>query len=142
MKMVFSFLLTLSVFFIACDDDSSGLVPVCGDFANVSTDLYDSATFEGIGIENASISEDCLLITVSGSGCDGSTWETTLYDSGAIAESFPVQRFLKLNLINGEFCDAVFLKDYEFDIRTLRAQNENTIILNLEGWEGSLLYEY
>ena len=59
-----------------------------------------------------------------------------------IAESFPPQRYLKLNLYNNEVCLAVFTKEESFDLTALRVEGTNEVLLNFEGFEESVLYTY
>ena len=81
-----------------------------------------------------------MILTIQSSGCDGSDWVIKLIDSGAIAESYPVQRFGKIALENEELCDAIVSREYSIDISSLRVEDQ--LYLNLEGWEGQLHYKF
>lgn len=115
----------------------------CGYEAVIDADLYEnlqSAEFQAI---HAEIFDDCLSIEIGASGCDGSTWEFKLVDSGAVAESLPEQRFLKLQPINTELCDAFFERTISFDLTPLRIDNSvNEVVLHVDGFEGTLSYRY
>ncbi|GAB1857326.1 hypothetical protein MHTCC0001_21620 [Flavobacteriaceae bacterium MHTCC 0001] len=79
---------------------------------------------------------------VGASGCDGSTWTFKLVDSGSVAESLPVQRLLKLEFKNQEDCSAVFKRRLSFNLEPLQIKGNNTIILNLDGWDNTVTYSY
>ncbi|WP_353778212.1 hypothetical protein [Winogradskyella sp. 3972H.M.0a.05] len=125
-----------------CDDDDIIFFDDCDLITLIDNDVYTNGETAFFSIEDASISENCLRLSISSSGCDGSSWEFTLVDSGDIAESDPVQRFLRLKLVNPEACLAVFTRDISFDISNLQVENEMEVLLNVEGWNENLLYEY
>ncbi|MEQ8627567.1 hypothetical protein [Ekhidna sp.] len=114
------------------NDQSSGVIIKESIYAQTETDNYT--------ITEASIEGDILNVTIQSSGCDGSLWEAKLVDSGAIAESYPVQRFAKVSLTNTEMCDAIVTRSFTFDITPLRVEDQ--LYLNLEGWDGQLHYDF
>lgn len=124
------------------DDDSSGYMGDCDQNTVVNSDGYKNLETDHFTIINAEITGDCLNLEIGASGCDGSTWRFSLVDSGAVAESFPEQRYLKLQLINEEDCLAYFTKIVSFDLAPVRVRGSNEIILHLEGLETSLNYKY
>ncbi len=93
-------------------------------------------------INEAIIEDDCLKLKIGGSGCDGSTWEIKLIDSGDIAESLPEQRFLKVEFENDEECDAIIEIEVSFDISPLQLGESGEIILNLNELSEGLNYKY
>lgn len=113
----------------------------CDEAAVISKELYEETSSENYRITAASITGDCLEVELYASGCDGGTWKVNLYDFNAIAESYPVQRYLKVSLESGEICNAMVTKKITFDLSPLRTDDEQ-IIFNLEGWEEGLLYRY
>ncbi|SDC80775.1 hypothetical protein [Niabella drilacis] len=128
---------------ISCDRKS----PVSDDGYNkegliVSEKKYQAVTTNNYTISNATIEGDSLFISFSASGCSGISWETAVVDAGRIAESNPVQRYIKLSLSNKELCAAVFSKKAGANIRSLRMPGSNTISFNLAGWNQPLLYHY
>ncbi len=112
----------------------------CDEDVILSEARYENDSSDSFSITNMRISGDCLFITISSGGCDGSTWEVNLIDSEAIAESYPCQRFLKLTLKNEEECDAVPSREISFNIEDLQLDDYNTVILNISG--ESITYEY
>ena len=129
---------------VLCDDaDELNINDSFCDYDTViNADIYkdlQSAQFEFV---NAEIVDDCLTIEIGASGCDGDTWEFKLVDSGAVAESFPEQRFLKLQLVNDELCTAFFQRTISFDLTALRIQNNGEVILNIDGFDRPLNYIY
>ncbi len=145
--------LTKNIFFVIlvvmcfmntqCEDDKDDFFISECDFETIINkskyDNLETANFEFVKTE---IIDDCLHIEISASGCNGDSWEFYLFDSSAIAESSPEQRYLKLQLINNEACLAVFKKTVSFDLTPLQINGSKEIILNLEGLESSLNYKY
>ena len=129
---------------VLCDDADEPNIngSFCDYDTVINADIYkdlQSAQFEFV---NAEIVDDCLIIEIGASGCDGDTWEFKLVDSGAVAESFPEQRFLKLQLVNNELCAAFFQRTISFDLTALRIQNNGEVILNIDGFDRPLNYIY
>lgn len=114
---------------VLCEDVDEPIID--GNFCDyktiINSDLYkdlQSAQFEFV---NAEIVDDCLIIEIGASGCDGDTWEFKLVDSGAVAESFPEQRFLKLQLVNNELCTAFFQRTISFDLTPVRVHDSGEL---------------
>ncbi|PWH84390.1 hypothetical protein DIS18_07605 [Algibacter marinivivus] len=130
---------------ILCEDldepDVSG--NLCDYQVIIDEDLYGNLESSSFEFVNAEIIDDCLNIELGASGCDGANWEFKLVDSGSITESSPEQRFLKLQLINIELCDAFFQTSISFDLKPIRIENGiNEIILNIDGLQSALNYTY
>lgn len=139
-----SLLICLFTIISACDKPSDEF-PVnnnCEKECIISAQEYAAEATYVFSILAASISEDCLEIKFSTSGCDADIWETDLIDANEILESFPEQRRLKLVLENPGECLAVFKKTVSFDIRNLRLGDSGEIILNLQDWDEQLRYKY
>ena len=97
------------------------------------------------GINETSIEGDVLTITYCASGCDGSTWVTTLFDAGIVMETMPVQRNLILHLENLEACTAVPCKTETYDLTPLHAEGESSVLLNIYTYSEDpiqILYEF
>ena len=92
-------------------------------------------------INSLKITENCLKINFSSSGCSGDTWELKLIDSEDILESNPVQRNLRLSLKNEELCLAFITKELSFDISNLQVDG-NQVQLNITNSDDEILYEY
>ena len=114
------------------DDDQSDLIVNQSIYRQTQTDHYT--------IEEAVIEGDNLTVTIQSSGCDGGSWQIRLVDSGGIAESYPVQRYIKIILENEELCDAIVTQTKTFDITSL--QVEDQLYFNLEGWADQLHYDF
>ena len=129
----------MAVLTVGCTSEDSTNVTV-DENVIISADLYKHTNTDSYNILNASIEGDILTVTVQFSGCDGNSWGAKLVDSGAVAESYPVQRFTKIALKNEELCDAIVTKYFTFDITLLRVEDQ--LYLNLEGWEEQLHYDF
>lgn len=131
----------LTFLFFSCDD-APIKSPICGQFAEVNASKYENANSAQFNIDTVTVDGDCLSITFGSSGCDGSSWEGNLYDSGLILESFPIQRNIRFVLKNEELCDAYFIKTFEYDISNLKADNEGIISFNLDDYDDAITYNY
>lgn len=138
--MTYSFL-CLCLMNMQCNDDDITVTP-CGTDVIVDNDIYEIAESDYYTIGDIVINDDCLTVTISASGCDPNNWEMTLIDSEAIAESMPPQRYLKLTTYTNEACLAVFNKEETFDLRPLRLDGVNEVLLNIEGVEELISYTY
>lgn len=136
MLMVFCFLN------IQCNNNDDDDTPSCEKTTIVDANYYNNLSITNYPINNVEVVGNCLVIEFSSSGCDGESWEYNLIDSGSVAESSPEQRFLKFELINNEACLAVFNKTVSFDLIPLRVQGSNSIILNIEGYNLDVQYNY
>lgn len=115
--------------------------PVCDYNVVVDAQLYEKGTSSFFTLSDVNIVEDCLTLSVTSSGCSGDSWKFKLVDSGVIAESYPVQRYMRLLLTNNELCDAVITKKVSFNLTPIRT-GEHKVIIHLKNWDESLLYTY
>ncbi|MEM9142658.1 MAG: hypothetical protein AAGA86_06695 [Bacteroidota bacterium] len=139
-KIVFLSLFGLAL--CSCSDDDDGTSMGNCDLGTViSESRFNDAPSDALTINTLSVEGDCLMINFSAGGCDGSSWEIVLIDSGAILESDPPQRNLRLSLNNEELCAAIVQRELTFDISNLRVEG-NQVRLNLVNSEDSVLYSY
>lgn len=89
---------------------------------------YQSIT-DDVFITDLQLSGDCLTVTISGSGCDASTWELNIIDEDNPNGSNPSMRNVALEFINPEACLAVFTKEFVFDLSSLQTSG-NQVVLN------------
>ncbi len=131
------------LFNTTCDEDDAMMPSTnCDQFAIADNSLYQGAETDFYDISNVEIFEDCLVIEVSASGCSGETWEFLLLATEDVMESSPVQRSIKLVLINQEACLAVFSREVSFDLTDLQVEGENEVVFNLQDYEESITYTY
>ncbi|WP_203257727.1 hypothetical protein [Hyunsoonleella ulvae] len=140
-----SFLILVMCCFLStqCEDDIVlDIDNTCDDVVVVDDIAFDNIQSDSFQFVDVVIEGDCLHVTIGASGCDGNSWSYGLVDSGAVAESSPEQRFLKLEFLNPEVCTAFFERTISFNIASLQINGSNEIILNLNGWEPPLNYSY
>jgi hypothetical protein len=130
---------SIIMLFIGCSETKDLEINLCNECVIVNKTVYNSTNTANYSITAVSVSGDLLTINISASGCSGNSWNATLVDANSIAESFPIQRNIKISLENNEACLAVITKDFTFNIKELK-ENESTIILNLEGWNEQIIY--
>ena len=127
---------------IVTDDNQSNNVSECDFQSEINSDDYAIANAEEITINEITIDNDCLKINFWAGGCNGDSWEMRLIDSGAILESLPVQRNLRIDFVSEELCEKAILREYTFDISNLQIENNESLMLNIINNNSSILYEY
>lgn len=116
--------------------------PVDCDRVIISYEHYlngktDGFYFEGIEL----LSDGCLKVSIRyGGGC-GSV-SAQLVDSGAVLESKPAQRKLRLLFTDNDECEALTRSDFYFDITDLKIDSDNKVLLNFENTDLTILYAY
>jgi hypothetical protein len=124
---------------IACKKDET--LPASENKILIGNTIFKTLPDDPLIISAASISGDSLQITFSASCCDAKSWTVQLVGSGDVMLSYPPQLSIRLSLNNSELCKALCSKTLKFDITPARVTG-NQIILNLAGWDQSLLYTY
>ena len=141
-KYLILFVCSVLLLNMQCDDDDEQIITSCDTTTIIDNNLYQNAQSDYYTVVNTEINGDCLIVEVSASGCDGSSWVLELIDANEVLESSPSQRNLKFVLANNEACLAVFTKQQSFDLSSLRIIGEDEIILNIEGFSEPILYSY
>ncbi len=108
----------------------------------INKEKYDTTNTDNYTITSASIQNNILTLEITSSGCSGDSWIVNLVDSEEIVETMPVQRNLKIELINNEVCLAIVTKEVQIDISKLQISNANQILLQLENWNQEINYKY
>ena len=127
-----------------CNEDDGVLLPLtlCDAVTVINSELYENAESDFNSIVNVDISQNCLTITVSASGCSGDTWVFGLVGSETVMESSPVQRNVRLVLTNDEACLAVFTQEQSFDLSPLQVEGENEVLLSIQDFSDQIMYSY
>ena len=139
-QIILMLLCLWSVLSCKSDDDNNGSAN-CDTDVTISEFQYTNAQSNIFSLESLEIQGDCLVATISASGCDGSSWDLKLIDSGSVMESLPPQRNLRLTLTNIEACLAFLTREFSFDLTALQVEG-NTVILNIDNNNESLAYTY
>lgn len=114
----------------------------CGPFVSLNANAYGNGDSDPFTIIRAEVEGDCMNVTYSASGCDGSSWVVDMVDAQAIAESLPVQRSFKMLLENNEDCMAIPTQTVSFDLRSIQVESEDVTLINLDGYDKQLTYIY
>lgn len=134
-------LTTLSFIFLACDKDEGPVNENCPEKAIESKSRYNRSSDMPFVIDSAYIEDQCLFIFIEHSGgCESLSYE--LVDRGDIAESYPVQRWIKLLIRGTDNCDALVYPELSFDLTPIQAMGEEVSTLHLEGWDEPLEHYY
>ncbi len=134
-------LVVMLTMFNACEEDKIN-ESNCDALIALDADKYQNGATDFYTIVHSSIIDNCLEIEYSASGCDGASWTVEMVDAEVVLESFPIQRNLKMLLDNKEACQAVFTKKVSFDLTPIQTESYSKIILNIDGYEEPLLYDY
>ncbi|TWO33463.1 hypothetical protein E1J38_006095 [Seonamhaeicola sediminis] len=126
-----------------CEEEDNLVNDSFCDFTTIiNTSKYNNLNSDDFNFINAEINEDCLEVTIGASGCDGNSWEFSLIDSGAVAESSPEQRYLKIDFDNEELCLAYFEKKVSFNLTSVQVEGSSKIMLHIDGLDEPLEYVY
>jgi hypothetical protein len=124
-------------------DDGVNSVPTnCDALTLIDSFTYENAATSPYTINSAVLNDDCLVINISASGCDGNSWLIELLDSGGVSDSNPPQRSTKLFLTNDEDCLTVINRVRSFDLSTLQIDDASEIMINIDGLSEPILYSY
>ena len=139
----------IGVFFICLFvlDCNSNDEPTIENKCNVLSEIISSEAFSAVSTTNyeitkVEINEDCIEITFGSSGCGTELWEEHLFSVDDFYTIFPLQRDLKMELINEELCEAYFIKTVSFNLTPLQIDGQNIVPLNIYGWNEQVSYEY
>lgn len=142
MKTYFKFavLILLATLVLACDKRDSY------ELEAYPTVLVDSAGYHQVvfqpAILGATIHGGFLTIRFGQSGCSDQFQSIELFDANAIGKSIPPQRYIRLSVPPTGLCGAYWVREASFNLRNLRINGTNTVLLNLEGYSQRLEYSY
>lgn len=135
------YLITLLVLGSLLSCEKFPLPSPCGESIIVDGELFENAPRDEFILNSASITGDCLNLNISyGGGC-GSI-ETKLLTNDVITLSNPPQMQVRLSLKDEDLCEALVTKDLSFDLKAIRTFGAGKIIINLNGWDQELIYNY
>ena len=142
MKKIGVFIIYL--FVLGCNSDDE---PTIENKCNVLSEIISSEDFSAVSTSNyaitkVEINEDCIEITFGSSGCGTELWEEHLFSVDSFYTIFPLQRDLKMELINQDLCEANFIKTVSFDLIPLQLDGQDLLPLNIYGWNEQVIYEY
>ena len=138
-------LILLFILILSCnsEDDNSTIENNC-DFISeiILEEDFNAINTSNYGIIEVELNGDCLGITFGSSGCGTDLWEENLYSTDAFHNVFPLQRDVKMELINNEACLAVFQKTVSFDLTPFQIDGQSDLPLNINGWNEQITYEH
>ncbi len=140
--MTMKSMLLLALFTIislgACDKNTDGPASTCIPLV-LNESMYINGPFDTTtSITSASISSDCLSVSFSYTGGCCDEHDLNLIWDGSVAESFPVQVWVRVLHDNQDPCDAIETKTLEYDVSSF---GEKPARIHLEGWADELLWE-
>lgn len=148
-NILYSLLFILTLVFVGCKGDDSNCCPHpnpdptnCNEFSIIDETKYNQTNTNNYTITNVVLNGDCLEITVSSSGCNPNNWDMNFVASEVVVETLPNMWYAKVELINNEDCQAVFQKTVSFDLTPFKITGQNQVLINIQGWNTSIMYQY
>jgi hypothetical protein len=143
MKKLLLFLPIILILSCNSENDNSTIENNC-DFTSeiILEEDFNAINTSNYGIIEVELNGDCLGITFGSSGCGTEIWEENLYSTDAFYNVFPLQRDVKMELINDEACLAFFQKTVSFDLTPFQIDGQSDLPLNINGWNEQITYEY
>ena len=143
MKKLLLILTLIHILSCNSEDDNSTIENNC-DFTSeiILEEDFNAINTSNYGIIEVELNGDCLGITFGSSGCGTDLWEENLYSTDAFYNVFPLQRDVKMELINDEACLAFFQKTVSFDLTPFQIDGQSDLPLNINGWNEQITYEY
>ena len=143
MKKLFVFLPIILILSCNSEGDNSTIENNC-DFTSeiILEEDFNAINTSNYGIIEVELNGDCLGITFGSSGCGTDLWEENLYSTDAFYNVFPLQRDVKMELINDETCLAFFQKTVSFDLTPFQIDGQSDLPLNINGWNEQITYGY
>ncbi|GAB3426486.1 hypothetical protein [Niabella aquatica] len=116
----------------------------CGEAVQANASNFDTAPTDAFIITHASITGDCLTVTLGlSSACAGPAIK--VLHAPSVAAVYPPQHLLKIALQYGSDCAMPGSGTYSFDLYPIRQKNTNKISVNISGSAGyykTLTYSY
>ena len=143
MKKLLLFLPIILILSCNSEGDNSTIENNC-DFTSeiILEEDFNAINTSNYGIIEVELNGDCLGITFGSSGCGTDLWEENLYSTDTFYNVFPLQRDVKMELINDETCLAFFQKTVSFDLTPFQIDGQSDLPLNINGWNEQITYGY
>ncbi len=128
--------------FTSCDKKDDDHKSVMCSPTIIDNTVYLNAESDPLSLLNTELTiEGCLKVSIQyGGGC--SDVFLNLVDSGDVLETQPPQRNLRFIFEDDDQCEALILKDYYFNVEVLKVEGSDEVLLNLQGFDTPLLYDY
>ena len=134
----------LFILFLSCSESNSvSVISNCDKQSEIIDETsYNLVNTSNYVITGIVLNEDCLDVTIGSSGCDANNWTMNLFSTNNFSNTNPIQRNIKVELVNQEACAAAFQKTVSFDLTPLRVSTQTQIIFNIDGWNEQIVYNY
>ena len=142
MKGSFVLIFLIGTLLISCSTDDNPPNECDATSEVIAEDNFDAINTSNYVVLDVQLNGDCLEITIGSSGCDSNLWVLNLYSTNAFYAIYPIQRAVKIELINNQSCEAFFQKTISFDLTPFQIEKVNKVPLNIEGWNEQIVYEY
>ena len=128
------------LFLSSCKSDCV-LPDDCEEALEQDTHRYENAITDDFDFSAVEVDGDCLVLTVRyGGGCGTVDFDLVAIEGSRF--SLPPQVPMRLILDDDDPCEAYLAKELSFSLVPLRDQGAGTLMLDLEGWEEMLEYQY
>ena len=132
----------MSIVFVSCSNSVDSNQNNCEQKVIIEPELYNSAPNDDFKFRDIEIAGDCLKVTIEyGGGCGNV--DVKLIDAGVVMESNPVQRNVRVSFKDDDFCKALIVKEFSFDLTSIRVVGDHRVSLNISNWNGGgILYTF
>ena len=135
MSKIFCYTLFLVFLLTACEQETSALS--C-ELAFNDKVLFQNAISDEFKLLEVELNSSCLKTTILYRGGSGEA-SFQLVGSGSYAYTNPPSLDVRLLFEDEDFCKAELRKKFYFDLSDLHL--DESLIINLEGWEKPVFYE-
>jgi len=143
MRFTITLLTIATVIIISCnnDDDNPRNILDNSSIIRVDDDLFLNAPNNALEITSATITDNNLNLTIDyGGGCGDVYYD--LVAETTYLETNPIQKNIRLAFYEEDFCEAIVELELSFNLTPIQLSSTDTILINLDGWEGQIEYNY
>ena len=142
MRLKTILLAVLTVIFLNCgDDDSAGSPLENGSQIRIDEALFTNGPNDNFFLRAATITGNILNLTLDyGGGCGEVYYDLVTGDSFVLTN--PVQKNIRLAFDDQDNCEALVGLELSFDLTQLQIPSTNRLIINLDGWDTPIEYNY
>ena len=128
--------------FISCEDKEPTSAQCDRTLIISDKDFNEAKDESDFGINNVSITGDCMTVTYRyGGGCGEITTKLVAAEESIQHTGNLTFRELKLSIDDKDNCEALITTSEEFDISALQGSG-NSVIIKLHKWAEDLVYTY
>ena len=91
---------------------------------------------------NGEIQGDCLIVSIRASGCSGTNWLADAVAWWKYSKIFTATEAAQDTIYQSGIVWGTPYPKFRFNLRSMQVSGTNSVLLNLQGWEETLVYKY